>query len=247
MWECLCSMVKDKKTTKDPDGPRVKGIPLWLGALASLTLLQCMLLALWLARSTLLQDAARAWVEDDPVAPADAVAVFGGGIETRPLAAAEYFRQGLVRKILVTNIGSAAERQFSNSHTDQNLSELRKLGVADGAIELIGCNLSNTYEESLALKRWSLRASVHRLIVPTEYFSARRVRWITQKVFQGTGVQVHVPVIMSLDYMQGEWWNNGDALLAFQREVVKYFGYRIVYGLLAPWYEPGKTSERCAN
>jgi hypothetical protein len=217
------------------------------GLLASLLLLPAILLGPWLVHRQLLQEAAHFWVVDEAVEPADAVAIFGGGIETRSGAAAEYFRQAIVHKILVTNLGASAERKSSNSHTDQNVSELKRLGVPDGVIELIGCNLSNTYQETLALKHWSLRAGVHSLILPTEYFSVRRVRWITQKVFQGTGVQVRVPMITSLDYLRGEWWNNSDALLAFQREVVKYVGYRVVYGLLAPWYEPGNTSERCAN
>jgi uncharacterized SAM-binding protein YcdF (DUF218 family) len=214
--------------------------------LICLLLLLC-IMALWLDHRQLLQSAARLWVEYDPVQPADAVAIFGGGIETRPLSAAEYFRQRLVPKILVSNVGSVVEHQSPHSHTERNLSELKKLGVPDDAVEIIGCNLSSTYQEVFALRRWSLSTGARSVMVPTEYFSARRVRWITQRVFQGTGVEVRVPVIASLDYLKGEWWNNADALLAFEREVIKYVGYRLVYGLLMPWYEPGNTSERCAN
>jgi hypothetical protein len=215
--------------------------------LAGLLLLQAMVLGLWLDHRQLLQDAARLWVVDDPVEPADAVAIFGGGIETRPAAAAEYLRQGLVHKILVSHVGSTVEYQSSHSHTEQNLAELKKLGVADDVVEIFGCNLSDTYQEALGLRRWSLSTGARGLIVPTEYFSARRVRWITQRVFQGTGVQVRVPVISSLYYLQGEWWNNADAPLAFGREVTKYLGYRLVYGLLAPWYQPGNISGTCAS
>jgi hypothetical protein len=206
------------------------------------------LLGLWLDHRQLLRTAAGLWVEYDPVEPADAVAIFGGGIETRPSAAAEYFRQRLVLRVLVSNVSSAVEPRPSLSHTEQNLAKLKKFAVPDDAIEIFGCNSSSTYQEALALKRWSLSTGAHSLIVPTEYFSARRVRWITQRVFQGTGVQVRVPLIgSSLDYLKGDWWNNADALLAFQREVIKYFGYRLLYGFLMPWYEPGNTSERCAN
>jgi len=217
------------------------------GVLASLLLLLAILLGLWLDHRQLLQDTTRLWVVDDTVEPADAVAIFGGGIETRPSAAAEYLRQGLVHKILVSHVGSAVEDQSSHSHTEQNLAELKKLGVAQGAVEIIGCDLSDTYQEALALRRWSSSTGARSLIVPTEYFSARRVRWITQRVFQGTGVRVRVPVISSLYYLQGDWWNHADAPLAFGREVMKYVGYRLVYGLLVLWYEPGNTSGRCAH
>ena len=215
--------------------------------LASCVGILLVLFGLWLYHQLLLQNTAGLWVEYDSVEPADAVAIFGGGIKTRPSAAAEYFRQGLVPRILVSNVSSAVEPRSSLSHTEQNLSELKKLGVPDSVVEIFGCNSSSTYQEALALKRWSLSKGARSVIVPTEYFSARRVRWITQRVFEGTGVVVRVPVIASLDYLRGEWWNNADALLAFQREVIKYLGYRLLYGLLMPWYEPGNTSERCAN
>jgi hypothetical protein len=215
--------------------------------LASLLLIVAIPLGLWLDHRQLLQDAARFWVVDDIVESADAVAIFGGGIETRPAAAAEYLRQGLVQKILVSHVGSAVADQSSHSHTEQNLAELKKLGVAQGAVEIIGCDLSNTYQEALALRHWSSSTGARSLIVPTEYFSARRVRWITQRVFQGTDVQVRVPVISSLYYLQGDWWNHMDAPWAFGREVVKYVGYRLAYGLLGLWYQPGNISGTCAN
>jgi hypothetical protein len=224
-----------------------KGAAFRRGVLVSVLLFQCMLIGLWLDHKQWLRNAAELWVEYDSVEPADAVAIFGGGIETRPSAAAAYFRQGLVPRILVSNASSAAEPRSSLSHTEQNLSELKKLGVPDNVVEIFGCNSSSTYQEALALKRWSLSNGTRSLIVPTEYFSARRVRWITQRVFQGTGVRVRVPVIASPDYLQGEWWNNADALFAFQREVIKYMGYRLLYGLLMPRYEPGNTSEQCTN
>jgi uncharacterized SAM-binding protein YcdF (DUF218 family) len=205
-----------------------------------------LLLGLWIGHERLLQRAARLWVRSDPVQPADAVAIFGGGIETRPLAAAEYFRRGLVPRILVSDVDSGAEPPSSRSHTQQNLAELKKLGVPDAAIQIFGCHSSNTYEEARALRRWSLDAGAHSLIVPTEHFSARRVRWITQEVFLGTGVQVRVPVIGSLDYLKPEWWDNSDALLAFQREVIKYMGYRLIY-MLIPTYERGGGSVPCEN
>jgi hypothetical protein len=218
---------------------------------ASLLMSLLFLLAIWLGacldRRQLLQHAARLWVVDDTVEPADAVAVFGGGIETRPAAAAGYLREGLAQRILVSQVGPTVADPPSQSHTELNLAELRKLQVAQSAVEVIGCELSDTYQEALALRRWSLSTGAHSLIVPTEYFSSRRVRWILQRVFQGTGVQVRVPVISSLYYLQGEWWNHADAPWAFGREVIKYVGYRLVYGLLGPSYESGNVSRTCSN
>ena len=59
----------------------------------------------WLVRVPLLQGAARAWiVTDEPLTPADAVIVLGGGVETRPFAAAEYYRTGLAPRVLVSDV-----------------------------------------------------------------------------------------------------------------------------------------------
>jgi hypothetical protein len=203
-----------------------------------------LLFGLWIGHEKMLQRAARFWVVSDLVRPADAVAIFGGGIETRPSAAADYFQHGLARKIVVSNVDSDIELQSLQSHTSRNLAELKKLGVPDDAVDTFGCKSSTTYQEALALRHWSLSTGARSLIVPTEYFSSRRVRWVVQKVFEGTGVQVQVPAIASLDYLRGQWWGNADALLAFQREVAKYVGYRLIY-LRVPADEPG--SVQCEN
>jgi hypothetical protein len=54
----------------------------------------------WFNRGTLLRYAAEQWVVSDHIQPADAVLVLGGGIDTRPFAAAKDYRNGLVHKIL---------------------------------------------------------------------------------------------------------------------------------------------------
>ena len=58
----------------------------------------------------------------DPVGPADAVAIFGGGLEDRPFAAAEYYHSGLVTKILVSNAheGRAERAGVLLSHAAAN-------------------------------------------------------------------------------------------------------------------------------
>jgi hypothetical protein len=55
----------------------------------------------WLGRNALLQGAADLWVVSDPIAPADAVVVLGGGADVRPFIAADLYAKGLVQKILV--------------------------------------------------------------------------------------------------------------------------------------------------
>ena len=56
----------------------------------------------WLKRELLLRAAANYWIVSDPVGPADAVAILGGDPGPRGVAAAEYYRKGLVHKVLIS-------------------------------------------------------------------------------------------------------------------------------------------------
>ena len=58
----------------------------------------------WLERNALLQGAADLWVVSDPITPADAVVVLGGGADVRPFIAADLYAKGLVQKILVSRV-----------------------------------------------------------------------------------------------------------------------------------------------
>ena len=58
----------------------------------------------WLARVQILRGAARVWIVSDSLVPADAVAVLGGGLETRPFAAADLYKKGMVRQILISAV-----------------------------------------------------------------------------------------------------------------------------------------------
>jgi hypothetical protein len=78
----------------------------------------------------------RIWLVHDTIQqPADAVAIFGGGIDTRPLAAAG-FSDMVWQRILVSNVDSGTGPQ--SSPTQDNVAELKKLGVPDDAIEIFG-------------------------------------------------------------------------------------------------------------
>ena len=83
------------------------------------------------------------------------------------------------------------------SHTALNRMVLIKLGVPETAIEIFGTRLSNTYEEAVALREWAVRTHARSVIVPTEDFSSRRVRWVLEQVFAGTGIRVQVPALKS--------------------------------------------------
>jgi uncharacterized SAM-binding protein YcdF (DUF218 family) len=190
------------------------------------------ILGLWAWRKpeTLLRGAADLWIVSDEPAPADAIAVLGGGLEYRPFAAADYYRRGLAPKILISNVGvSPAERLgVLQSHVRANSQVLLKLGVPAAAIEPFGENLPDTFAEATALHEWAVRNGARRIIVPTDIFATRRLRWTLHHVF-GNDAAILVPALNPPDYQRDTWWKNEYGVISFQNEVMKYLYYRLKY------------------
>jgi hypothetical protein len=184
----------------------------------------------WVGRDWLLLSAADLWIVSDPIGPADAVAVFGGGLGDRPVAAAQYYRQGLVKKILVSNGRQSSAEKLDVTTSEVALTEgvLVRLGVPASAIETFGNDLENTHQEALALQVWAERNNARSIIVPTEIFSARRVRWMLHRAFGGEFV-IRVVALNPSQFRRDNWWRHSQAIIAFRTEVLKYIFYRLNY------------------
>jgi uncharacterized SAM-binding protein YcdF (DUF218 family) len=189
------------------------------------------LLAGWLARDDILGGMARAWTVSDPVVPADAVAVLGGGLETRPFAAADLYKRGITKRILVAGVRLSPTEKLAilPSHVELNRTVLLKLGVPPEAIGSFGSDVSNTFQEARALVQWGKDNGAKDIIVPTEIFSSRRVRWILDKEAAASGVHVHVLALAPLEYGVDDWWRHAEGVVAFQNEIIKYLYYRTRY------------------
>jgi uncharacterized SAM-binding protein YcdF (DUF218 family) len=185
----------------------------------------------WLAREAMLRGLADLWIVSDEVTRADAAAVLGGQIDVRPFAAADLYRRGLVKKILVSN--NEADRATAigaaTGHTEANRRVLLKLGVPEAAIETFGRANKSTKDEAAALREWIEGRGASTIIIPTEVFSARRVRWMFEREFAGLGVRILVPSYEPAKYTRTEWWKTAPGLIAFQNEVIKYIYYRLRY------------------
>jgi uncharacterized SAM-binding protein YcdF (DUF218 family) len=200
------------------------------GRLVATTLL-LLTVGIWLEREFLLRGAADLWIVSDPViARADAVAVLGGGLETRPFAAAELYQKGLVAKILVSQVpdGRATRIGAVPGHSELNRNVLRKLGIPDAAIEMFGAANRNTWNEAIALKDWADHHHASIIIIPTEIFSARRVRRTFNHQFAESSTRLKIMAV-PVGYTREDWWKSEAGLIAFQNEVMKYIYYRLKY------------------
>jgi uncharacterized SAM-binding protein YcdF (DUF218 family) len=186
----------------------------------------------WIERRVLLRATAELWIVSDQITAADAVVVLGGGIDLRPFIAADLYAKGLVKKVLVSQVDEGPSVVIAGlpGHTEANRMILLKLGVPTSAIETFGIANKNTFEEAAALKGWVSGNAVSAFSIPTEGFSARRVRWIFQHMFAGTSVTIEVPSFNPpTEYTSAEWWKTDTGIISFQNEVLKYLFYRLKY------------------
>jgi uncharacterized SAM-binding protein YcdF (DUF218 family) len=115
------------------------------------------------------------------------------------------------------------------SHNELNREILLKLGVPATAIETFGTANKNTRDEAVALREWAERNTTSAFIIPTEFFSARRVRWIFRREFFRTAVKIEVLSLEHPDFTRQDWWKTEHGVIAFQNEVFKYIYYRWKY------------------
>jgi uncharacterized SAM-binding protein YcdF (DUF218 family) len=188
--------------------------------------------AAWIEREALLRGAADLWIVSDPVTPADAVVVLGGGVDVRPFVAADLYTKGIVKKVLLSKVKEPPSVEIGavTSDTEDERQVLLRLGVPEAAIETFGNANKNTQEEATALKNWTERNTASVLIIPTEIFPARRVSWMFRREFAGTKIRIEVP---SFDptrlYTRADWWKSEDGVISFQNEILKYLYYRLKY------------------
>ena len=207
--------------------------------LLALVLIVVAICGVWTARAPLLRGAAALWVVSDPPSPADAVVILGGRIDLRPFAAAEIYKRGLAKKVLIADVepGPLDELRITLPDSELTRAVLIKLGVPADAIAPFGQHVSSTYDEARALVAWAVASGAKRVIVPTDLFHTRRVKWLFARELSRAGVDVDVPALTPRDYTLADWWRNEAGLIAFNNEVIKYFFYRIKYWHADPFID----------
>ena len=197
-------------------------------------LLLCIVLLLGLCfvfRAPLLTGLADLWIIDQPVAKADAVLVLGGGLQYRAFEAARLYKSGACKTVLIVNVGLMPSEEIGVTESETVLVRrvLLKKGVPESAIVEVGNKSRSTWDDLDAAKAWALQQSVHSLIVPTDIFHTRRVRWICRRQFKGSGIDTFVTAIQPIDYQHNSWWRHEAGVISFQNEVVKFGFYILKY------------------
>jgi uncharacterized SAM-binding protein YcdF (DUF218 family) len=197
----------------------------------ALAVLAGMLAIGYWCRVPLFQGAANAWIVNEPLSRSDAIVVLGGGVDTRPFEAAHLFHLGLAPKILLMNPRQSPAVQLGLLPSDSDLSRsiLLKKGVPANDIIVAADIVTNSYDESIAVRNWAKGSGARRVIIPTDVFHTRRVRWLYGKELQGTGLRVEIDAVPVLEYSVTNWWQREQGVIGFENEVLKYAYYRLKY------------------
>jgi uncharacterized SAM-binding protein YcdF (DUF218 family) len=183
----------------------------------------------WVARETMLRGVATLWIVSDKIEPADAIVVLGGAPDVRPPAAAALYNNGFANQILISNTSQSTVLKLEGLSTEVNREFLLKLRVPPSAISYFGHDLSSTYEETRALLAWAKSSGAKSVIVPTDLFSTRRLRWMLGREFSAAGIYFSVQAVSSPRYTANDWWIHQEGRITFRNELIKYLYYRLRY------------------
>jgi uncharacterized SAM-binding protein YcdF (DUF218 family) len=226
-----CAYIKigdeDESDVKSPSRKRIA-----LSWIAGLLAFGCvLLLACYVFRAPLLTGVARAWMVDEPTTKADAIVILGGGLENRPFAAARLFHDGVASRILYMDVrhSPAEEMGITMSEGEVTHRILLSKGVPEKAMTMIGNGVTSTHDESKAVEAWMEKNGARSIIIPTDLFHTRRVRWVFTKELRRFKPEIHVVAVASRRYKADDWWQHEEGLIALETELVKYAYYRAKY------------------
>jgi uncharacterized SAM-binding protein YcdF (DUF218 family) len=208
------------------EGPLLPAPPLprrWRRAVCATTLLALALLVF--AHRPLFVGFARHFRVDDP-APSDAIVVLTGGWLTRPLRAAELYRQGMAPLILLSASEPFPYPDLCESALNRKV--LIHAGVPDDDILVLPRISTSTVHEATQVRDYIRTHPMRRIIVVTTAFHTSRSRWIFQRILRGTGVEVRAAAAEDPRFDESNWYTN-QGFLAYLQEALKRLVYQLSY------------------
>ena len=170
----------------------------------------------------MLRTIAKRWIISDSVSPVDAIVVLGGGLGVRPAAAAELYRRGVSRQVIVARAETDRGR-----HARLNREALMRHGVPPPAIAEFNYGVLSTYGEALGVLQWAQANRIKSIVIPIDVFSTRRVRWIFRRLLGPEGIDATVHAVLPPWYSTNNWKQAG--WTDFRKEVLKFAYYRLRY------------------
>ncbi len=184
---------------------------------------------IFLLRAPILRAAAGLWIINETPVRADAIVIPGGGLQNRPSAAARLYNRGLAPKIVIFRVQPGPCVRQGLTPTEQECT--RQLLIAEGvpaeAIVEIGHDVASTRDESHAIRDWANTANPASLLITTDPFHTRRLRWIFERNLKDSDTSLTITTAPRKEYTPDNWWTTESGLIDFQNEIIKSIYYRI--------------------
>ena len=155
---------------------------------------------------------ARALVVESDLPQADVLVVLGGSANyiERSEAAAEIFKAGRVKKIILTNDGQQSgwsnAEQRNPLFVERAFRELQRQGISNDSIEILHDVVSSTRDEAILLRTTAANRGWHSLLVLTSPYHSRRALRIFQHEFDGSGVLVGLTYVRNGRQTPSPWF-----------------------------------------
>lgn len=173
-----------------------------LRALKSLLTLIALAVVLVVFHRPLLNAAGRFLIVTDPLDRADVIIVLSGGRrDERVRQAADLYRAGYAPRVLL----SGGEALMDLPTPDLQRLQARKHGIPDSAL-LFEVASTSTGEQAAFLRPILERQRVRRAIVVTSSYHTRRTRYLFQKAFTGSTVEIRVYPVQQDVFNPVDWW-----------------------------------------
>ena len=193
-----------------------------------------LLLVLWVIVAGL---AARLLIVNTPLTRADAIVVLSGSsvFTERTHRAAEYYRQGLGQRILLTNDNLRGEWSSAEQRNpffyERARTKLIESGVPPDRIEVLPAPVTNTYDEAQALRDYAQSHQLRSLLVVTSAYHSRRALWTLNRVFESSGIEIGMQSVESGEQTPRPltWWLYPRGWQMVVGEYVKNVYYRVVF------------------
>lgn len=194
-----------------------------------------LLLVLWVIVAWL---AARLLIVNTPLTRADAIVVLSGSsvFTERTHRAAEYYRQGLGQRILLTNDNLRGEWSSAEQRNpffyERARTKLIESGVPPDRIEVLPAPVTNTYDEAQALRDYAQSHQLRSLLVVTSAYHSRRALWTLNRVFESSGIEIGMQSVENGEQTPRPltWWLYPRGWQMVVGEYVKNVYYRLRFG-----------------
>ena len=172
---------------------------------------------------------------EDPLAPADAIAVLGGGRLDRVVEAADLFAAGYAPIVLLTRMPEVpiiAELQARgldvSTELELRLGYLEALGVPRDATTVLQRVVESTQAEAELIAEWAESRQFGRIIVVTTGFHTSRTRFVFDRTLRGRPTEILVRPSSTSGIGPTTWWHTRSHRRDGLIELQKYAYYRVM-------------------